>query len=216
MNLQSNYNNFVSWIRKKQLKNENSQIEIKFESEDEVEEIEYTSEDLPHLSILLEEFPFSQSIDYTIYNNGNKIKTGKLVLRELDEPKFNKSIDDSKPAGNIDINSILKNQNILMESLLKNQEIISEQRIRSIEEINKLKFESLRQSFDELLDNQKKIYEMRLDIEREKLESENSIESSNLMVDAMKEIFQEILPIGKEFLGAYLSKKSEISIPKGL
>ena len=189
--------------------NSTEEIRITFsDSEKEIVE-EYIFPNFPSFSILEEIFEGEEKIFFEVFAGNQKLKRGEIVLVEPKKKNFESS-------NQLDLQSILTTQSKLNEQILRNQEFLFESKLKSITEISELKFQSLRTSFDELLENQKKIFEMKLDIEREKMESQLESDSSQLVSSTIKEAISDLIPVAKEILLAYAQTKTIKSVPKTL
>jgi len=167
---------------------------------------EFEAETLPRTDILEDIFGESESLQYTLFLNGQKTRKGLIPLQD---EEFEEETDLPAPQGgeNPDISSILKSQNAFLQQILSQQEILTQQKIDSMVSVNNIKIQALEDNFRKSIESREEIFMMRLELEKEKAKLEYSTGNESILAETIQKVSDEIVPVLGDLLKLYIESK---------
>lgn len=168
---------------------------------------EFEAETLPRTDILEDIFGESQSLQYTLFLNGQKTRKGLIPLEDED---FDESdpLPVSQGGENQDISMILKSQNAFLQQILSQQEILTQQKIDSMVSVNNIKIQALEDNFRKSIESREEIFLMRLELEKEKAKLEYSTGNESILAETIQKVSDEIVPVLGDLLKLYIESKA--------
>lgn len=168
---------------------------------------EFEAETLPRTDILEDIFGESQSLQYTLFLNGQKTRKGLIPLEDEDFEE-SEPLPVSQGAENQDISMILKSQNAFLQQILSQQEILTQQKIDSMVSVNNIKIQALEDNFRKSIESREEIFLMRLELEKEKAKLEYSTGNESILAETIQKVSDEIVPVLGDLLKLYIESKS--------
>jgi hypothetical protein len=171
---------------------------------------EFEAETLPRTDILEDIFGESQSLQYTLFLNGQKTRKGLIPLEDED---FEETEDLPTPQGgeSQDFSKIIKSQNDFLQQILTQQEILTQQKIDSMVAIYNTKIQSLEDNFKKTLDSREEIFGMKLDLEKEKVKLEYSTGQESILADTIQKVSDEVVPLLGDLLKLWIESKNSVN-----
>ena len=179
-------------------------VKIIFKNSSGKEIILNDPQEIPSGDILGGQFPEDSFVFGTIYFNDAPIKTVKFLLEDEEEEQEEEQEEQPKKENNmIDFNFI--------RQLMAQQEMLSELKFKSHAEITEIKLNGMKQQFEEMIKQKDQIYHEKLEIEKERFKLESGLESESVLMEAFKNILEEITPFIGQVAQAYISNKTSPS-----
>lgn len=203
-------NNLRTAIRKKTKNIEYEKLNIRFFAENS--EIHYDSIDkIPDIKILQKQLENPEVIQYEVYVDGSLLKQGNIPLYMDDEE------DDFQPREISNSGGLPKE----FEKLFQAQISLTQNHLSNLAQVYDIKQKALSESFEQkliqqnefnkqMLENQKIMFEQRLELEKERIELQSGFDSEPSpfleVFNGLKEFLSENPDVSKILIDA-ISKK---------
>lgn len=204
-------NNLRTAIRKKTKNIEFEKLEIRFFSE--TNEISYDSIDkIPDVKILQKQLENPEVIQYEVFVDGSLLKQGNIPLYMDDEDD-----DFQQPK---EVQSGLPKE---FEKLFQAQISLTQNHLQNLAQVYEIKQKALSESFEQklaqqtefnrqMIENQKIMFEQRLELEKERIELQSGYESeSNTFLEVfngLKDFLTENPDVGKVIVDVFTKTKN--------